>query len=123
MSTLLVVDDTQDNLDLVADLLEDDHTLVFATSGKQGIDRARETRPDLILLDMGLPEMDGWEVVRHLKADEKLAAIPVIALTAHAMKGDRERCLAAGCDGYMAKPIDVHELSAMVERFLALGEA
>ncbi len=118
MQTILVIDDTQDNFDLVADALEDDYRLVHAPGGPEGLAQARTAMPDLILLDMGLPQMSGWEVVQRLKSDAALAGIPVIALTAHAMKGDRTRCLEAGCDDYMAKPINIRELAELVERHL-----
>jgi CheY-like chemotaxis protein len=119
MSTILVVEDSQDNFDLIAEVLEDDHDLVHAETGPQGLARARENRPDLILLDMGLPDMDGWEVARRLKSNSSLADVPVIALTAHAMKGDRERCLDAGCDDYLEKPINLRRLVALVDRYVS----
>lgn len=126
MSSILVVEDTQDNFELVEDALEEMHQVVHATSGRDGLSQARALQPDLILLDMGMPDMDGWEVARRLKADPDLAHIPVIALTAHAMTGDRERCLEVGCDDYMAKPIDLRGLSRMVDHHLtpeSSGEA
>ena len=119
MSTILVVEDTQDNFDLIEDALEDDHNLVHASTGRDGLDQARALKPDLILLDMGLPDMDGWEVAQRLKADPETAAVPVVALTAHAMAGVRQQCLKVGCDDYMAKPINVGELVAMIDRHLA----
>ena len=118
MSTILIVEDTQDNFDLIEDALEDEHSLVHATTGQEGLTQARAHRPDLILLDMGLPDMDGWEVARHLKADLETRTVPLVALTAHAMTGDREKCLKVGCDDYMAKPINVSELVAMIDRYL-----
>lgn len=89
MSIILVIEDTQDNFDLIEDALGDDHTLVHATTGKDGLAQAKSNRPDLILLDMGLPGMDGWEVVEHLKADSVTKTVPVVALTAHAMDGGK----------------------------------
>ena len=118
MSTILVMEDSQDNFDLIADALEDKHDLVHAATGHEGLMKARNMNPDLILLDMGLPVLDGWAVARSLKADQALAGIPVIAITAHAMKGDRDRCLEAGCNAYLAKPIDVRELGKLVEEHL-----
>ncbi len=118
MKTILVVEDTQDNFDLIEDALEDEHKLIHATTGREGLMQVKAHRPDLILLDIGLPGMDGWEVVRQLKADPETMAVPVVALTAHAMSGDREKCLKAGCDDYMAKPINVSELAAMINRHL-----
>ncbi len=120
MSTILVIEDNQDNFDLIADALGDEHDLVHALTGPDGLGQAGRIKPGLILLDIGLPDMDGLEVVRHLKADVSLTHIPVIALTAHAMSGDREKCLDAGCDDYMSKPINVRELLSLVERCLGV---
>lgn len=119
MSTILVVEDAQDNFDLIAEVLEDKYDLVHAVTGPEGLAQAKAVKPDLILLDMSLPAMDGWEVARRLKADTSLAGIPVVALTAHVMKGDRERCIDAGCDDYMAKPINVRELAALADRYVS----
>jgi CheY-like chemotaxis protein len=118
MGMILVIEDAQDNFDLVEDALDGAHDVVHAEDGQAGLALARERRPGLVLLDMGLPGMDGWEVVRHLKADRETAEIPVVAVTAHAMSGDREKCLKAGCDAYLAKPVDVQELLALVERLM-----
>lgn len=123
MSMILVVEDTQDNFDLIEDALADEHGLVHATTGQEGLDQARAHKPDLILLDMGLTDMDGWEVARHLKADPETRTVPVIALTAHAMAGDREKCMKVGCDDYLAKPINISELVAMIERHLTHAPA
>jgi len=92
-------------------------------TGQEGLAQAKTLKPELIILDMGLPGMDGWEVARHLKADRESAAIPLIAITAHAMTGDRERCLDAGCDDYIAKPITVCDLVALVDRHLSPSAA
>lgn len=119
MTTILIIEDTQDNFDLIEDALEDMYELVHAATGPEGLHQATELIPDLILLDMGLPDMDGWEVVRHLKADPSLTRVPVIAITSHAMSGDREKCMEAGCDDYMAKPINTRELKCLIERNLA----
>ena len=119
MTTILVVEDTQDNFDLLEDALGDRFTLAHTTSGQAGLDHAKAHRPALILLDMGLPGMDGWEVAQRLKAEPSTAEVPVIALTAHAMTGDRERCLKVGCDDYMAKPINIKELVAMIDLHLS----
>ena len=123
MSTILVIEDTQDNFDLIADALEDTHNVLHADNGRAGLTEAHRLKPDLILLDMVLPEIDGWEVVRRLKADCDLASIPVIALTAQAMKDDRAECLAAGCDDYISKPIAVRDLVALVARHLSSSSA
>jgi two-component system cell cycle response regulator DivK len=119
MSTILVVEDTQDNFDLIADVLDDAYDLVHARTGTEGLAQALSLKPDLILLDLSLPEIDGWEVARRLNNDARVTDIPVIAVTAHAMQGDRAKCLAAGCDGYLAKPIDVAALRGLVESYLA----
>ena len=123
MSTILVIEDSQDNFDLIEDALEDAHELVHAKTGQEGLAQAETIRPDLILLDMGLPGMDGWEVARRLKADRQLAAVPIIAVTAHAMTGDRKKCFEAGCDAYISKPIAVRDLIALVDRYVSRSAA
>jgi CheY-like chemotaxis protein len=118
--TILVVEDNRDNLTLILDLLGSlQYETLVAADGAQALTLAKETTPALILLDLSLPLMDGWEVARHLKADETLKAIPIIALTAHAMLGDREKALAAGCDDYVSKPINMRDLAGKLARFLA----
>ncbi|MBT4498998.1 MAG: response regulator, partial [Gemmatimonadetes bacterium] len=112
MKKILIVEDVEMNRDLLVQLLEDDYELVEATDGKQGLEMAARERPDLILLDISLPEMDGWEVTRRIRADEELKQIPIIAVTAHAMAGDEEKAYAQGCNGYLSKPIDEDELWA-----------
>ena len=107
MARILVVEDNPTNLDLIVYLLQAfRHTIYTARSGEEGLTVAQREAPDLILLDVQMPVMDGFEVVVRLKAHPKLRAIPVVAVTALAMVGDRERVLAAGFDGYIAKPID-----------------
>lgn len=118
MKTVLIVEDIELNRELLAQLLEDDHRLVFAKDGLAALELAAEARPDLILMDLSLPLMDGWEATRRLKADASLAHIPVIALSAHAMRGDEERARASGCDDYLTKPIDETLLFALVARHL-----
>ncbi len=117
MKKILVVEDTQDNFDLVADALGSLYEISHAETGPAGITQAASLHPDLILLDMSIPELDGWEVARRLRANAATAEIPVIALTAHAMKGDRERCLDAGCTDYISKPLSVRELVRLAERY------
>jgi CheY-like chemotaxis protein len=92
--------------------------MVEAVDGLSGIEVARAERPELILLDMSLPGLDGWQTVQLLKADEALRGIPVLALTAHAMSGDRERALAVGCDEYDAKPVDLPRLLSKIQKLL-----
>jgi CheY-like chemotaxis protein len=106
LKTVLIVEDVDLNRDLLVQLLEDDYRLVLAEDGVSALERAAETMPDLILMDLSLPRMDGWEATRRLKADERLARIPVIVLSAHAMRGDEERARASGCEDFLTKPID-----------------
>jgi two-component system cell cycle response regulator DivK len=118
MKTILIVEDVEFNLDLLVQLLEDDYTVLTASDGAAGMALAERACPDLILMDLSLPVIDGWEVTRRLKADAKLRHIPIIALTAHAMSGDEERAKAAGCDDYLSKPIDEDLLFAKLNLFL-----
>jgi two-component system, cell cycle response regulator DivK len=118
--TLAVVEDNPDNRLLVQALLEDRYELVEYGTGAAALEGFRASPPDLVLLDISLPTMDGSEVLRHMKAEATLASIPVIALTAHAMAGDRERYLAQGFDDYVTKPIvDESVLVDAIERGLA----
>jgi len=111
MAKILLVEDNEMNRDMLSRrLIKKGFDVVMAVDGQQGLDMATSENPDIILLDMSLPIMDGWEVARHLKADDELKAIPVIALTAHAMAGDREKTLEAGCDEYDTKPIEFKRL-------------
>ena len=119
MSTILVVEDNAANLELAAFLLESaGHTVISAPDAEAGLTLARSERPALILMDIQLPGMDGLEATGLLKADAATRAIPVIALTALAMKGDEERIRAAGCDGYIAKPLAYKEFLATVSSHL-----
>jgi two-component system cell cycle response regulator DivK len=106
MKKILVVEDHEFNLDLLVQLLEDEYEVLTATDGAAGIELAEQERPDLILMDLSLPVVDGWEATRRIKANDSLNHIPIIALTAHAMVGDARRALACGCDDYMTKPLD-----------------
>ena len=116
--TILIVEDEPRNLKLFRDLLQRfGFVTVEATDGEQCVELARTRKPDLILMDIMMPKMDGLEATRLLKADAETKHIPIIALTSYAMKGDRERTLAAGCDEYIAKPVDIQELLEAVERF------
>ncbi|MDB4997894.1 MAG: response regulator receiver [Myxococcaceae bacterium] len=115
MATILVIEDTPANMKLAVFLLQSaDHTVLMAVDAEAGLTLAREQQPSLILMDIQLPGMDGLEATRLLKKDDATRAIPVIALTALAMKGDEERIRAAGCDGYIAKPIRYQEFLAAV---------
>jgi CheY-like chemotaxis protein len=115
---ILAVEDNPDNMATLRAILKERGTLLEARDGEEGLAVARTALPDLILLDMSLPRMDGATVVALLRMDPTTRDIPVVALTAHAMKGDRERLLAAGCDDYLSKPLDVHRLLELVERWL-----
>jgi len=106
------------NRDLLVQLLEDDYRLVLASDGQAALEKALEAKPDLILMDLSLPRMDGWEATRRLKADRRLAGIPVIALSAHAMRGDEDRARASGCDDFLTKPIDEALLYEKLARLL-----
>lgn len=123
MKTILLIEDVEDNRDLVVQILESEYTVVEARDGQEGLEKARATQPHLILLDLALPKMDGWEAARRLKADPALKAIPIIALTAFAMEGDEARALEAGCNAYVAKPILPKDLRAHVRRVLEDFEA
>ena len=118
MKTILIVDDMAMNRDLLEQLLEDDYRVVSAANGEESIVMARRERPDLILMALSLPLLDGWDASRLLKADPELAEIPIIALTAHVMRGDEEKARAAGCDGFLGKPIDEDQLFATIETYL-----
>ena len=120
MGTVLVVEDNPANMTLAVFLLRSaGHTVLSATDAEAGLTLARDSRPDLILMDIQLPGMDGLEATRLLKLDHTTRAIPVIALTALAMKGDEERIRAAGCDGYIAKPLAYRDFLASVAGQLA----
>jgi len=116
---VLVVEDDQDNREMLIKVLRHHgYRTIEAVDGQEAVDRARAENPDLILMDCYIPKMDGYEVTRRLKGDQEFQHIPIIALTAHAMKGDREEALAAGCDGYIAKPVNVRELPQQIKHFL-----
>lgn len=116
---VLVVEDVEMNRDLLEQLLEDDYDVVTAEDGAAGVEAARRERPDIVLMDLSLPVMNGWDATRAIKADTDLQEIPVIAVTAHAMQGDEESARAAGCDDYLTKPIDEDLLFAMLGKYLA----
>ena len=118
--TILIVEDDSKNLTLFRDVLQvSGYKTIEATDGKKGIELAKTGKPDLILMDIQMPEIDGLEATRILKADATTSNIPVIALTAYAMKGDEERVLEAGCDGYLVKPIDIKEFLREVSKYLS----
>lgn len=116
---ILVVEDNAVNRELICDLLEaEGYTVLEATDGAEGIDLARREHPDLILMDLQLPNVDGFTATGVLKSDPQTAHIPIIAVTAYTMKGDREKALQAGCDGYLSKPIHTRELAPTVALYL-----
>src|SRR5947207_7827581 len=120
MFTIHDIDDTENNRILVTRRLEKKgYRVVTAENAAEGFTRASAEPPDLILMDMGMPDLDGWSATQQLKADAKLGHIPVIALTAHAMQGDREKALEAGCDDYETKPFDFPRLFQKIEAHLA----
>ena len=118
MKKILIIEDVDVNRDLLMQLLEDDFELVSATDGASGIEMATREKPDLILMDLSLPVVDGWEATRRLKSNSELKAIPIIALTAHAMRGDEAKARATGCDGFLTKPIDEDLLFRTLRQFL-----
>ncbi len=119
MAKILLVEDNEMNRDMLERrLLRKGFQVILAANGEEGISRAAEDSPDLILMDLSLPGIDGWEATRQIKADDKTALIPIIALTAHAMTGDREKALAAGCDEYDTKPVELERLLGKIQRFL-----
>ena len=116
---ILVVEDNPDNMTLIVDVLTSlNYEVLQATDGQRGVEIVDEERPDLVLMDLSLPKMDGWTATRTLKAEHDLKEIPIIALTAHAMVGDRERAMEAGCDDYVSKPINLQELATKLKKFL-----
>ena len=119
MARILLVEDNEMNRDMLSRrLARRKYDVLIAEDGARGIEIAREEKPDLILMDMSLPVTDGWEATRILKADEDTRSIPVIALTAHAMRGDRQKALDAGCDDYDTKPVDLKRLLSKIEALL-----
>jgi two-component system cell cycle response regulator DivK len=124
MAKILIVEDNEMNRDMLSRrLVRRGYAVVIAVDGEQGLSAAQEESPDLILMDMSLPVMDGWEATRRLKGDAATCAIPVIGLTAHAMTGDRDMALAAGCDDYDTKPIDLPRLIEKIEALLGRSGA
>lgn len=119
MAKILLVEDNEMNRDMLSRrLTRKGFEVVIAIDGGQGVDMATIELPDLILMDMSLPVIDGWEATRQLKSLPQTQAIPIVALTAHAMAGDREKCIAAGCDDYDTKPIEFSRLLVKIQAFL-----
>ena len=119
MSKILLVEDNEMNRDMLSRRLKRrGYEVAIAVNGAEGVALASSDTPDLILMDMSLPVMDGWEATKNIKADPNTKSIPVIALTAHAMSGDREKALQAGCDDYDTKPIELSRLLTKIKTFL-----
>ncbi|MFC1837388.1 response regulator [Thermodesulfobacteriota bacterium] len=119
---ILIVEDNQDSRELVVKVLKaKGYKIIEAVDGEEALQKLTEERPDLVLMDISIPKIDGLEVARRIKAQEELSDIPIVALTAHAMKGDREKAMQAGCDGYIPKPINVRELPEQVRQFMKMN--
>ena len=117
MTKILLVEDNEDNRDMLSRRLErKDFIVALAVDGQDGVNKAKEELPDIILMDMSLPVMDGWEATKALKASPETGNIPIIALTAHAMSSDREKAIEAGCDDYDTKPVDFKRLIDKIEK-------
>jgi CheY-like chemotaxis protein len=120
MAKILIVEDNEMNRDMLSRrLVRRGYEIVMAVDGEEGIAAAKAERPDLVVMDMSLPVMDGWEATRRLKAEPSTRGIPVIGLTAHAMGGDREKVIDAGCDDYDTKPVELPRLLQKIEALLA----
>jgi CheY-like chemotaxis protein len=123
MAKILYVEDNEDNIFMLTNRLErKGYEIIVAKDGAQGVEMTRRENPNLVLMDLGLPVLDGWEAIRQLKTAPETSAIPIIALTAHAMAADRERAFDAGCDDFDTKPVDLPRLLQKIEKLLP-GEA
>ncbi|MFY9696323.1 MAG: response regulator [Xanthobacteraceae bacterium] len=124
MAKVLLVEDNEMNRDMLSRrLIRRGFEVIFAVDGQQGVDLARSEHPDIILMDMSLPVIDGWEATRRVKGDDATKRVPVIGLTAHAMAGDREKAIAAGCDEYDTKPVELDRLIGKMEKLLGAGKS
>ena len=122
MKKLLIVEDNAVNLDLVEQILEDEYELVFARDGGAALEAALRERPDLILMDLSIPVLDGWSVIRKVRESEEIADTPILAVSAHAASADIQRALDAGANGYVTKPVDEDELLERIEAALGGGD-
>jgi len=123
MAKVLLVEDNEMNRDMLSRrLVRRGFEVVFAVDGQQGVDLAKSELPDIILMDLSLPVIDGWEATRRVKADEATKGVPVIGLTAHAMSGDREKAMEAGCDDYDTKPVELERLIGKMEKLLGAAK-
>lgn len=119
MKRILIVEDTEDNRRILRDLLTAaGYGIIEATDGRRGVESAQAQQPDLILMDIQLPIMDGYEAARRLKADPTTRHIPIVAVTSYALSGDEDRAMAAGCDGYVAKPFSPRKILSLVRQML-----
>jgi CheY-like chemotaxis protein len=116
LKTILIVEDIDLNIDLLTQLLEDDYSLIVAKDGAQGVALAEEKQPDLVIMDIALPVMDGYEAARRIR--EKFPSMPIVGLSSHAMSGDAEKARASGCSDYLTKPIDEDLLRQTLQRHL-----
>ena len=118
MKKILIVEDIEWNRDLLAQILEEDYEVVEAEDGAKGLEAARQERPDLIIMDISLPEINGWDLAPMIRESEGIEDVPIIAATAHAMAGDEARCREVGCNDYVSKPIDEDELMEKIEALI-----
>jgi len=116
---ILLVEDSELNRDLVTQILADEYDVLVAADGEEGVQKAVAEKPDLVLMDLALPVLDGWEATRRIKSSSGMRAVPVIAMTSHAMVGEERKAYEAGCDDYLSKPIDEDLLIAKVKRWVA----
>ena len=122
MAKILLIEDNEMNRDMLSRRLNrNGYQVVIAVDGEEALEKVRMEDPDMILMDLSLPGMDGWEATRRLKSDEETRQIPIIALTAHALSSDREKALAAGCDDYDTKPVDIKRLVVKIENLISGG--
>jgi len=123
MTKILLVEDNEMNRDMLSRrLTRRGFEVIFAVNGQEGVDLAVSERPDIILMDLSLPVLDGWEATRRVKADDATRSVPIIGLTAHAMSGDREKAIEAGCDDYDTKPVEIERLIDKIERLLGAAK-
>ena len=123
MTKILLVEDNEMNRDMLSRrLTRRGFEVIFAVNGQEGVELAASERPDIILMDMSLPILDGWEATRRVKAGDTTSNVPVIGLTAHAMSGDREKAIEAGCDDYDTKPVEIERLIDKIERLLGAAK-
>ncbi len=116
---ILLVEDSELNRDLIVQLLADEFDVLVAVDGEEGVRKAVQEKPDLVLMDLALPVLDGWEATRKIKSYQELKRIPVIAITSHAMLGEEQRARAVGCDDYLTKPIDEDALIAAIRKWIS----